>query len=128
MKFLHFEGRKPHLLSNTHGHVLTCLPFFLSPFLPPFFPSPGGDNQPPVIQNCPASLYYFTNSGGAQASWTAPTVTDSQDPNPRLLRQTHSPPQFFPLGTAAVTYVFVDRSNNAASCTFFVTVYGKSVG
>ncbi|XP_072013269.1 uncharacterized protein [Amphiura filiformis] len=84
------------------------------------------DDQPPIIQSCPPSQYFFTTSGSAQATWTRPTATDNVDPNPRLERQTHQPNTFFQLGTTAVTYVFVDSSNNAATCTFFITVYSQT--
>ncbi len=85
------------------------------------------DNQSPLINNCPSSQSAFVQSGITSfvASWIQPTATDNLDPNPRLLRQTHSPNSPFPLGTTAVTYVFVDEAMNAASCTFFITVYCK---
>ncbi|XP_072051695.1 uncharacterized protein [Amphiura filiformis] len=81
------------------------------------------DNQPPTIQGCPSSQSLFSPVGGAQATWVEPTATDNVDPNPSLIRQTHTPDTFFQLGRTTVTYVFTDDANNAATCSFYVTVF-----
>ncbi|XP_072051694.1 uncharacterized protein [Amphiura filiformis] len=81
------------------------------------------DNQPPIIQSCPSSQSLFSPVGGAQATWIEPTATDNVDPNPSLIRQTHTPDTFFQLGRTTVTYVFTDDANNAATCSFYVTVF-----
>ena len=85
------------------------------------FISPAADNVPPVITGVSQPLYYYTTNNGYVADWTEPTASDNSG-TANLARRTHVPGTFFPLGTTAVTYVFVDPSNNAATVTFFVTV------
>ena len=85
------------------------------------------DNIPPSIRNCPQSQSVFATpgQGGAQVNWVEPTADDTMDPNPSLIRQSHSPNTFFQTGRTTVTYVFMDDAGNAGTCTFFVTVYCK---
>ena len=81
----------------------------------------GADNVSPVISNVPSSQYYYTTNNGFSATWVEPTATDNSG-TANLVRRTYTSGSFFPLGTTAVTYVFSDPSNNAATATFFVTV------
>ncbi|XP_072037686.1 uncharacterized protein [Amphiura filiformis] len=85
------------------------------------------DIVPPIISNCPQSL---TISAGddinATVSWTEPRAIDNSG-RVTTYRQTHQPSDDFTVGTTAVTYIFMDPSMNAASCTFFVTVTSRAV-
>ncbi len=83
------------------------------------------DIVPPIISNCPPSI---TISAGddvnATVSWTEPRAIDNSGRVTKY-RETHQPGNEFPVGTTAVTYIYMDPSMNAASCTFFVTVTCK---
>ncbi|XP_072046098.1 hyalin-like [Amphiura filiformis] len=80
------------------------------------------DTTPPTITNCPPEVETTTELGtnGTYVTWTEPSVTDLSGTPER--HQTHYPATYFPLGVTLVTYLFVDRSNNTANCTFPIVV------
>ena len=86
------------------------------------------DVTPPAFANCPANINLTTTSTNAIASWTTPSVSDnctaaitpsvSTAPTAGLASGSA-----FPIGITTVTYAAKDAANNnAAPCTFTVTV------
>lgn len=80
------------------------------------------DTTPPTVARCTDDVHTTTELGtnGTEVSWNEPTATDLSGA-PRMI-PTHAPMSIFPLGETEVTYLFVDTSNNTASCSFVVTV------
>lgn len=83
-----------------------------------------GDGVPPIISGCPssaitASANSTTGTCGTNVSWTAPTVSDNCS---ATLSSTHSPGDFFNVGTTPVTYTAIDAGGNQTLCTFNVVV------
>ena len=81
--------------------------------------------------NCPSndvsSEITETSDLATTVSWIEPTAVD-ESRNVTLLMKTHSSGDTFPVGLTTVTYMFVDSSNNIASCTFVVKVrLGKNM-
>ncbi len=76
---------------------------------------------PVFVTNCPANLTLVTAATNAIATWTAPTATDNCTPSPTITSNFASG-QSFPVGTTTVTYTARDAANNAATCSFTVTV------
>ncbi|KAJ8041572.1 Hyalin [Holothuria leucospilota] len=81
------------------------------------------DTVPPTISNCPDDIVVTVELGqmGTTVSWEEPTATDISG-FAMLSSRSRPPNDFFSLGPNQVTYVFIDASNNAATCTFTVTV------
>lgn len=77
----------------------------------------------PVIDNCPADIIVNSDAGvcGANVFWNAVTASSSCG-NQVTLTQTHSPGDFFPIGSTSVTYAATDLSGNTSVCQFLVTV------
>lgn len=42
------------------------------------------------------------------------------------VKPVYTPPQLFPIGIQAITYIATDSSGNQANCSFTVTVIGES--
>ena len=80
------------------------------------------DKRAPTISNCPTSDMISEIAGSSiTVSWIEPTAVDDAG-NATLLVKTHSPGEVFEVGSTTVLYMFVDSSNNIASCTFAVKV------
>ncbi len=81
-----------------------------------------GDTQKPTFSGCPANIFLPTNTAinGAVAFWNAPGAGD----NCGIVNFTasHTPGSVFPVGTTTVTYSATDAANNAATCSFTITV------
>ena len=76
----------------------------------------------PVVSNCPPSITIYAGEDiSTKVSWTEPSAIDNSG-SVTLSNQTHYPNDEFTVGATAITYIFMDPSMNAASCTFFVTV------
>lgn len=89
-----------------------------------FCQTPSFDNTPPTIENCPSNIRLTSQFGGlVVASWITPTVSDNSG-FVELLFLSHMSLSQFPVGDTAVSYIYVDPSNNQAACTFIVTVEG----
>ncbi|MCB9235628.1 MAG: HYR domain-containing protein [Bacteroidia bacterium] len=80
------------------------------------------DTELPKITGCPTNKTVNNSAGqcGAAVNWTAPTASDNC-PNVTLT-STHSPGDFFAVGTDTVVYTATDSSGNIKTCTFTVTV------
>ncbi|XP_072046221.1 hyalin-like [Amphiura filiformis] len=79
------------------------------------------DTIPPSIFNC-TNITTSTELGtdGTNVSWSESFATDLSG-TPRLIRS-HEPSTKFPIGQTPVTYLFIDTSDNADTCSFTVTV------
>lgn len=83
------------------------------------------DITPPTIENCPSNIRLTSQFGElVVASWITPTVSDNSG-FVELLFLSHMSLSQFPVGDTAVSYIYVDPSNNQAACTFIVTVEGR---
>jgi gliding motility-associated-like protein len=80
------------------------------------------DTIAPVIADCPADIVVSNDAGvcGAEVSWTAPTATDNC--GIASIETTHSPDDFFGVGSHTVTYTVTDIHGNTSICAFTVTV------
>ncbi|XP_072016323.1 uncharacterized protein [Amphiura filiformis] len=80
------------------------------------------DTTNPVIA-CPENIVQTVELGepGATVTWIEPTATDNSG-TANQVTQSRAPGSFFVIGTAPVTYRFLDPSGNSATCTFDVTV------
>ena len=92
---------------------------------PPPIRLPTGDVIPPVISNCPMSVYIRAGGQPSQSvTWTIPEATDNSG-SASLIYSSHQPNTLFNVGVTPVTYIFADPNQNYARCTFIVTVAGK---
>jgi hypothetical protein len=80
---------------------------------------------PVFVTNCPANITLVTPATTAVATWTAPSATDNCTASPTITSNFTSG-QSFPVGTTTVTYTARDAANNAATCSFTVTVSNTS--
>ena len=83
------------------------------------------EDQAPVVSNCPSDQSVSTDAGQDYASitWTEPTATDESG----NVTVSISPASTqYPLGTTAVMYTFTDALNLTSTCSFSVTVQGKT--
>ena len=80
------------------------------------------DTTAPVI-NCIEDIIETIELGeaGGTVTWVEPTAVDNSG-TATLASRTRVPDSFFNIGISPVTYVFIDPSNNQASCTFNVVV------
>ena len=69
--------------------------------------------------HCPSDIVTEVElgSGGAHVNWTEPYATDESG-NTSLIAKTHHPGELYGVGRTMVTYIFMDSSNNIATCTF----------
>ncbi|XP_072044883.1 uncharacterized protein [Amphiura filiformis] len=82
------------------------------------------DILPPAIVNCPSDIHETTELGTLQLTvhWLEPSAVDLRG-IATLQRATHRPMDLFPVeSTTQVSYVFVDDSENIATCNFSVIV------
>jgi len=81
------------------------------------------DDVAPEFVNCPDSITVTTDPGvcGATVTWAAPQVWDNCD-GYLVPASTHSPGEFFAVGTTTVTYDVTDACGNASTCSFTITV------
>ena len=93
----------------------------------PIFYSNLSDKERPTITGCPGAQSANTAPGSATANvpWTEPTATDNS--GNQTLTQTHQPGSPFPIGITTVTYTSTDPIGNTATCSFDVTVKGRSI-
>ena len=81
------------------------------------------DEEPPTIVFCPQDIFRTISigTGGVEVTWSDPVAFDnSQQVN--IQSVTHTSGDFFQPGVVEVVYVFVDPSENTATCRFTVTV------
>ena len=80
------------------------------------------DNTPPAFTGCPSDITHDNDRGvcGAVVTWIEPTVGDVC--GSAAFVSTHSPADFFPVGTTTVTYTATDDCGNQSTCVFDVTV------
>jgi gliding motility-associated-like protein len=80
------------------------------------------DTIAPVIADCPSDITVNNDAGvcGASVPWTAPTATDNC--GIASIETTHSPDDFFGVGSHTVTYTVTDIHGNTSICEFIVTV------
>ena len=86
-----------------------------------------GDNQFPVVIDCPPSISVDGDPGqcGANVSWPAPTATDNC---PGLILNTASSNGgFYPVGTSTILYTATDAALNSTPCEFTITVNGSTM-
>jgi HYR domain/Secretion system C-terminal sorting domain/Calx-beta domain len=76
---------------------------------------------PVFTTGCPANISKTTTTTSSTATWTAPTATDNCT-GAVTLTSTHISGTSFPIGITIVTYTAKDVVNNAATCSFTVTV------
>ncbi|XP_072046550.1 hyalin-like [Amphiura filiformis] len=81
----------------------------------------GVDNTSPTVKGCPDDIAKTNELGasGVLVTWIEPSATDV---SPVTLHRSHQPSTVFPVGVTDVAYIFIDASNNVATCTFSVTV------
>ncbi|XP_072051832.1 uncharacterized protein [Amphiura filiformis] len=81
------------------------------------------DSSSPTITGCPQSSTYTVPLGttSRRVRWTEPTATDDSGQQPTVI-MSHQSGQEFPVGTAQVTYIFIDGAGNEATCSFSVIV------
>jgi GEVED domain/HYR domain/SprB repeat len=92
--------------------------------------SPGActnDIVAPVFIGCPQNISLNTTGTSAIATWTPPTATDNCTASPTIT-STNTSGQSFPIGNTVVTYTAKDAANNAATCSFTVSVTKQVVG
>ena len=75
------------------------------------------DEAPMIDTPCPGTI---TLCGAQNVSWTEPTATDNCD-TPDMT-SSHSPGDFFDVGTTTVTYTFTDMAGLTATCNFDVVI------
>ena len=75
--------------------------------------------------NCPSDIIADVEIGspGTSVSWTEPFAVDESE-NATLLVKTHTSGSVFGIGTAFVTYAFIDPSKNMATCQFLIIARG----
>jgi hypothetical protein len=80
------------------------------------------DNIEPTINGCPANITVSHDAGtcGSDVYWLPPTASDNC---PGVsFTGTHTPGDFFPIGTTNVEYVATDASGLMQTCQFTITV------
>ncbi|HEX5170221.1 MAG TPA: HYR domain-containing protein [Cyclobacteriaceae bacterium] len=83
-------------------------------------------NDPPVITGCPGDIRAEADeSGKVSVSWTEPTA--SSPCGDVTLTSSHSPGDFFSVGSTKVEYTATDDSGVGTTCTFNITVAYKEV-
>ncbi|KAJ8041828.1 Hyalin [Holothuria leucospilota] len=82
------------------------------------------DTTPPTVIGCPSDITEILSLGmGSSLSVTWDPEPFGNDASPPVTTiASHSPGQFFVIGTTTVTYTFQDRFENNAICSFDVNV------
>jgi hypothetical protein len=78
------------------------------------------DTVKPVFANCPVNIAQNTTDTVAIVTWAAPNATDNC--GTPTLSNTHNSGGTFKIGTTNVIYTAKDAKNNAATCSFTITV------
>ena len=81
------------------------------------------DTTPPQCVNLPNEISRTVELGtpGVEISWIEPTCSDISG-TASISTRSHTPPSFFAVGMAVVSYTCTDMSGNSETCTFPVTV------
>ncbi|KAJ8039919.1 Hyalin [Holothuria leucospilota] len=81
------------------------------------------DTTPPQCVNLPNEISKTVKLGtpGIEISWIEPTCSDISG-TASITTRSHTPPSFFSVGMATVSYTCTDLSGNSETCTFPVTV------
>ena len=81
------------------------------------------NEQPPVIADCPVDIDRATDATlcGAEVEWVVPTAFDVCG-DPISIGSSHSPGDFFPVGTTTVQYAATNPDGVMATCAFDVRV------
>ncbi|MGD8450512.1 MAG: HYR domain-containing protein [Phycisphaerae bacterium] len=84
------------------------------------------DVEAPLIEGCPQDIVRGPDPGemGAIITWTEPNATDNCGVT--VWESTHSPGDFFEMGTNTVTYTAGDAAGNTTICTFDVVIVDLS--
>ncbi len=84
------------------------------------------DNEPPIM-DCPADITVSNDAGqcGATVNWTEPIPFDNC--GAELTSNSHTPGDFFPIGTTTVTYTAAAADGTEISCSFDITVRDTEV-
>ena len=83
------------------------------------------DNIPPVVANCPASVYAEATGTYTYVEWTEPTATDNGVPVALDSDPTYNAAFFYQGTTGPFYYRFIDDAGNVAECEIYVFVSGK---
>jgi hypothetical protein len=80
------------------------------------------DDEYPLILGVPADISVSSDLGlcGAIVNWDSATTTDNC--SVQVFEETHSPGDYFPVGTTPVTYASTDTAGNRTIISFDVTV------
>jgi hypothetical protein len=80
------------------------------------------DNVLPTITGCPADITVSNDVGacGSDVHWLAPTASDNCPGV--MFTGSHTPGDFFPIGTTNVQYVATDVAGLVRTCQFTITV------
>ena len=75
---------------------------------------------------CPSSFMVSNDPGqpGASVNWTVPVVEDNAQVT--FFASSHQPLDNFTLATTEVTYLASDAAGNNNTCSFTITVIGKT--
>jgi HYR domain/PKD-like domain len=81
------------------------------------------DDTPPSITGCPSDISVTSDTSycGAEPSWTLPLASDNCPGV--VISSTHSPGDFFPVGTTTVTYMATDLAGLTDHCSFNLEVF-----
>jgi hypothetical protein len=85
------------------------------------------DLTPPVLSSCPGNLTGTTATNQARLDWVAPTATDNCV-GVVTVTGSQASGSLFPIGNTVVQYTARDVAQNAATCTFTVSVQAVSGG
>ena len=79
------------------------------------------DDEAPTISGMPSDIEQTADAEdcGALVTWTNPTTADNCS---AVMTSTHSPGDYFEVGSTTVTYTSVDPSGNTTSLSFTVTI------
>ncbi|XP_071823795.1 uncharacterized protein [Apostichopus japonicus] len=94
-------------------------------FMGTFCHIPTLDITAPVVRNCPENIVLNSRFNEPVVGvWIAPTASDDSG-FVDVLFVSHMSGFLFPPGYTAVSYIYVDPSNNQAACSFVVSVLGS---
>jgi len=99
--------------ASVDGGPLCCLPELV-------------DQDPPVIENCPATITQTLTDGcTATVTWTPPTASDNC--SVASFTGTHQPGSNFQVGTTSIVYTAVDNYGNTSTCSFDVVITDNTI-
>ncbi|XP_072046551.1 hyalin-like [Amphiura filiformis] len=81
------------------------------------------DTTPPYVTSCPSNIQKTLEVGapGISVSWYEPSANDNSG-DVTFSKSSHKSGELFLKGSTSVSYTFMDRSNNTATCDFLVTI------